>query len=100
MGHKSNSPIPVSALILMPDIVCVGQYNAWCRNNGNHSTPKRGHQDWNREIVWKMRSDLGFQWELVEDEVSDVFGPLLESVRGILCDLKSVLLREFCLHVQ
>jgi len=72
----------------------LAQYNAWCLNNGNHQTPKRGHEDWNRQIIWKMRSDLAFQWGLVEDEVTDVFSPLLVGVRTALLDLKQVVLRE------
>lgn len=41
-----------------------------------------------------MRTDLAFQWSLVEDEVSDVFQPLFDEARKMLEELKSVLLRE------
>ncbi|KAJ4027854.1 hypothetical protein NW752_000099 [Fusarium irregulare] len=34
------------------------QYNAWCLNNGDHQTLKRGHENWNSKIIWKMRMEL------------------------------------------
>lgn len=80
--------------MLIINLCYLAQYNAWCLNNGNHSTPKRGHEDWNRQIIWKMRSDLAFQWGLVEDEVADVFTPLLEAVQRILSNMKQVVLRR------
>lgn len=83
-----------SRSVLISILLHLAQYNAWCLNNGNHSTLKRGHEDWNRQIIWKMRSDLAFQWGLVEDEVTDVFSPLLVAVRTMLLDLKQVVLRE------
>jgi hypothetical protein len=56
------------------------QYNAWCRHNGHHYTNKRGDVDWNALIVWKLRSELEFQWDIVQDEVKDVFRDLQATV--------------------
>jgi hypothetical protein len=65
------------------------QYNAWCRNNGNHETNKRGREDWNSKIVWKMRTELEFQWEIMEDEATDVFQELQSTVKDLLLSLKA-----------
>ncbi|KAF5688802.1 hypothetical protein FCIRC_1708 [Fusarium circinatum] len=54
-----------------------GQYNAWCLNNGDHQTLNRGHENWNAKIIWKMRMELESQWDLMEEEVTDVFSALL-----------------------
>ena len=66
------------------------QYNAWCHNNGNHSTPKRGHEDWNAKIIWKMRTELAYQWDLVEDEIVVVSDELLTRVKQLLADFRSM----------
>jgi len=63
------------------------QYNAFCHNNGNHKTPKRD-EDWNAKILWKMRMELAYQWDLVEEEVSEVFEQLGKSVTTQLKDIK------------
>ncbi|CAG7563209.1 unnamed protein product, partial [Fusarium equiseti] len=67
------------------------QYNAWCLNNGDHQTMKRGHENWNAKIIWKMRMELEGQWDLVEEEVSDVFTELLEAMKNRLDSLKTSL---------
>ncbi|KAH7316951.1 hypothetical protein B0I35DRAFT_434291 [Stachybotrys elegans] len=64
------------------------QYNAWCKNNGIHSTLKRGSRNWNTEIIWKMRIELDGLWELVEDDVGDSFSALLEGLLRLLEELK------------
>jgi hypothetical protein len=56
------------------------QYDAWCRNNGHHSTAKRDRVDWNAKIVWKLRAELDFQWDIVGGEIDTVFGELLATV--------------------
>ncbi|KAF2183055.1 hypothetical protein K469DRAFT_584335 [Zopfia rhizophila CBS 207.26] len=56
------------------------QYNAWCRHNGNYYTEKRGDVNWNSEIIWKMRAELAYQWELVEDEIPEMFKSVEEAV--------------------
>ena len=73
------------------------QYNAWCLNNGDHQTLKRGHENWNSKIIWKMRMELECQWDLVEEEVSDVFTQLLEAIKKRLNSLKSSLRGELLL---
>lgn len=64
------------------------QYNAFCLNNGHHETPKITRMDWNAKIIWKMRMELAFQWDLVEEEASDAFERLRETVITQLEDLK------------
>ncbi|KAN0095627.1 hypothetical protein V8E51_016338 [Hyaloscypha variabilis] len=65
------------------------QYNAWCLNHGDHATAKRGHVNWNSELIWKMRMELAFQWGLVEDEIPIVFEKLLQSIRACFLNLQS-----------
>ncbi|KAJ4256900.1 hypothetical protein NW762_008996 [Fusarium torreyae] len=73
----------------------LAQYNAWCLNNGDHQTLKRGHENWNAKIIWKMRMELEGQWDLVEEEVSDVFSAMLDGAKSLLDTLKSSLHGEF-----
>lgn len=56
------------------------QYNAWCRNNGHHYTEKRGDVNWNKEIIWKMRTELALQWEMVEEDMPKLFKSIEEAV--------------------
>ena len=84
------SKTPTSSLLCKPDNL-TAQYNAWCLNNGDHQTMKRGHENWNSKIIWKMRMELECQWDLVEEEVSDVFTQLLEAIKKRLESLKSTL---------
>lgn len=56
---------------------------------------KRGHENWNAKIIWKMRMELEGQWDLVEEEVSDVFAALLKDVKSLLDSFKSSLYGEF-----
>ncbi|KAG8670948.1 hypothetical protein FPOAC1_004183 [Fusarium poae] len=60
------------------------QYNAWCLRNGDHQTSKRGHENWNAKILWKMRMELEGQWDLVEDEVSEAFEAISDRVNDLL----------------
>jgi hypothetical protein len=60
------------------------QYNAWCRNNGDHQTMNRGRENWNAKIIWKMRMELEGQWDLVEEEVSDAFSALFDVLKALL----------------
>lgn len=64
------------------------QYRAWCRNNGDHQTAGRDHEDWNAKIIWKMRMELEYQWDLVEDEAPEVFSILLDTTKSLLEELK------------
>jgi hypothetical protein len=67
----------------------IGQYNAWCRSNGSHFTLKRGNVNWNQELLWKMRTELDFQWEVAEDELGRIFSELQETLASHLRMLKS-----------
>ena len=55
---------------------------------------KRGHENWNSKIIWKMRMELECQWDLVEEEVSDVFTQLLDAMKKSLESLKCSLRSE------
>jgi hypothetical protein len=70
-------------------ILLLAQYNAWCLNNGDHETAKRGHVNWNSGLIWKMRMELAYQWGLLVDEIPTVFRTLLESIKIRLIDLQS-----------
>jgi hypothetical protein len=70
-----------------------GQYDAWCRNNGNYATLNREAENWNAKIIWKMRSELDFQWTLVEDEVAVVFSKLSDDIKSILKDIRDAVER-------
>jgi hypothetical protein len=67
------------------------QFNAWCRRNGDYYTIKRGAVNWNQDLIWKMKSELDFQWELVEEEVTRVLDELLESLRAKVTDIQASL---------
>ncbi|EON64079.1 hypothetical protein W97_03309 [Coniosporium apollinis CBS 100218] len=58
------------------------QYNAWCQNNGNHSTDKLDHVCWNAELIWKMRMELDLEWDILEEEIPDIFDDLLQAIKG------------------
>ncbi|KAM0490651.1 hypothetical protein ACHAP8_011340 [Fusarium lateritium] len=64
------------------------QYNAWCLRNGDHQTPKRGHENWNAKIIWKMRMELEGQWDLVEEEVPEAFAAIYDRVNDLLNSFK------------
>jgi hypothetical protein len=49
---------------------------------------RRGHENWNAKIIWKMRMELESQWDLVEEEVSDGFSAMLDTAKGLLEALK------------
>ena len=70
----------------------VAQYKAWYVNDGHHCTPKRGRQDWNAKIIWKMRSELAFQWDIVEEEIPELFSALSADVEAALADMKVTIL--------
>lgn len=66
------------------------QYSAWCANNGKHRT-KLINTDWNAKIIWKMRLELEFAWEIVKDEVGAVFNTLLAAIEVQFDVLKDAL---------
>jgi hypothetical protein len=57
-----------------------GQYDAWCRNDGNHSTAKRGHVNWNAELIWKMKTEQAFNWDVLEDQIPEIFESLSSNI--------------------
>lgn len=48
--------------------------------NGKHSTPTYPDVDWNASLIWKMRMELDFQWDILEDEVAEIFGKLSDNL--------------------
>lgn len=73
------------------DCGALAQYNAWCHRNGCHSTLNRPHQDWNADIIWKMRTELAWQWDILVDDVPDAFQHLLHKVDRLVASLQEVL---------
>ncbi|OBT96981.1 hypothetical protein VE01_05489 [Pseudogymnoascus verrucosus] len=71
------------------------QYNAWCRHDGYHYTEKRGKVNWNAELIWKMRMEMAFQWETLEEDIPTLFKDLLQSAKAPLLALQSEM-REKC----
>ncbi|KAH0592355.1 hypothetical protein MHUMG1_09968 [Metarhizium humberi] len=69
----------------------VAQYDAWCCNNGHHATAGRDREDWNAKIIWKMRSELDFQWTVVEEEAEAGFCKLQKTLDGLFANLQAVL---------
>ncbi|KID65368.1 Dynamin, GTPase domain protein, partial [Metarhizium hybridum] len=67
------------------------QYDAWCCNNGHHATAGRDREDWNAKIIWKMRSELDFQWTVVEEEAEAGFCKLQKTLDGLFANLQAVL---------
>jgi hypothetical protein len=77
--------------VTVADYLIIAQYNAWCLNQGEHYTAKRGSVNWNAELIWKMRSELGIQWDLLQEEIPTVFETLLQSLSTCLTKLQSQL---------
>ncbi|KAK7224376.1 hypothetical protein V2G26_012379 [Clonostachys chloroleuca] len=76
------------------------QFNAWCLHDGNHETDGREREDWNAKIIWKMRSELEYQWEVLEQERSEVFSTLLGTVSTLLVSLKGTIQSLASVRVQ
>jgi hypothetical protein len=62
----------------------VDQYDAWCRNDGNHYTGKLGHVNWNAELIWKMKAEQAFNWDVLEDQIPEIFEALSSDIVGSL----------------
>ncbi|KAG9255485.1 uncharacterized protein F5Z01DRAFT_56619 [Emericellopsis atlantica] len=92
--HWSNTPQPQVRIIGANDAntIDLAQYNAWCLRNGNHCTLKREATDWNAQIIWKMRMELNFQWDLVMEEVAAVFKAFQEDYTMGLMRMKAKVL--------
>ena len=67
------------------------QYNVWCMNNGNYHTFKLGSVNWNKDLIWKMRTELEYQWDLLEETIQTSFEELLGSVKDQFRKVESLL---------
>ncbi|CAK7218513.1 hypothetical protein SEUCBS140593_003572 [Sporothrix eucalyptigena] len=63
-------------------------YNAWCLNNGEHSAPKKDYTNWNAKINWKMRSEIEYPWDLVEELTQSHFDEFEQALSGRLMKIK------------
>ena len=68
----------------------IAQYNAWCKNNGNHKTQLKG-SNWNAELIWKMKMELEYQWDLLEEDIPSMFEKLLDSIKDRLANLQDAM---------
>ncbi|KFY06936.1 hypothetical protein V492_07602 [Pseudogymnoascus sp. VKM F-4246] len=75
-------------------LTLLAQYNAWCRHDGCHYTEKRGNVNWNAELIWKMRMEMAFQWETLEEDIPTLFKNLLQSAQAPLRALQSEITGE------
>lgn len=62
-------------------------YKAFVRNDGTHTTAAVGHRRWNNEMLWKMREELQFSWNLVEEEILAEFQELKERIKAQINEL-------------
>ncbi|OAQ87853.1 dynamin, GTPase domain-containingprotein [Purpureocillium lilacinum] len=62
--------------------------NAWCLHNGHHQTARKPRENWNANIIWKMRTELETQWELLEEEAVDVLSAVIEGSKRHLESVK------------
>lgn len=52
---------------------------------------KRGPVNWNRELIWKMRTELEYQWDLLEETILTSFEDLLDTVKRHFREVESLL---------
>lgn len=55
----------------------------------------RDHVNWNSQIIWKMRSELAFQWDLVEEEIPALFEAVNKSVNEALCKVRDTMICKY-----
>lgn len=65
------------------------QYRIWCQNNGDYKTLDGKRTNWNGELVWKMRTELDMQWDLLEEDIPVMFGKLQTSSSELFQHLKA-----------
>ncbi|KAI9739991.1 MAG: hypothetical protein M1818_005047 [Claussenomyces sp. TS43310] len=65
------------------------QYNSWCLHDGGNSTLKRSRVNWNAQLIWKMRIEMAYQWDIVENEIPVVFEKLFDALKVRLLHLKT-----------
>lgn len=58
-------------------------------HNGHWQTSRLGAVDWNAKIIWKMRTELDFQWDLLEDDVSPMFETVYTEMVSLLHNLST-----------
>ncbi|KIH92852.1 hypothetical protein SPBR_02337 [Sporothrix brasiliensis 5110] len=66
-------------------------YNSWCLHDGDWSTPKKPHVNWNAELIWKMRTELELQWDIFEEQTHDEFKAVHENLGASLVELKDAI---------
>lgn len=49
---------------------------------------ERDRKDWNANIIWKMRVELEYQWDIIEEDVPGLFSALSSEVGAVSGDLK------------
>ncbi|KAK6604057.1 hypothetical protein H4I95_05960 [Botrytis cinerea] len=67
----------------------IESYNAWCRNNGEHTTAARSYRNWNAEIVERMRVELKMKWDLLEEKIPINMESLLQELKDQLQNLET-----------
>jgi hypothetical protein len=45
--------------------------------------------NWNADLIWKMRMEMAFQWETLEEDIPTLFKDLLQSAKAPLLALQS-----------
>jgi hypothetical protein len=71
------------------------QFFHWCVNNGDHETKGHRHTNWNAELAWKMRMELQFQWDVLEDDIPRLGERLVATIGGEIRSLKDICQGEF-----
>jgi hypothetical protein len=46
----------------------IDQYSAWCLHDGDHKTLKRGAVNWNKQLSWKMKTELEIPFQIIAGE--------------------------------
>jgi hypothetical protein len=52
------------------------EHSQFCLNYGKGTRISGKYVNWNSEIIWKMRTELDFQWDLLEEEIPKVLTAL------------------------
>jgi hypothetical protein len=47
--------------------------------------------NWNAELIWKMKMELEYQWDLLEEDIPSMFEKLLDSIKDRLANLQDVM---------
>jgi hypothetical protein len=71
------------------------EHSQFCLNYGKGTRISGKHINWNSEIIWKMRTELDFQWDLLEEEIPKVLTALQAVSITTFKNLKLQLAREY-----